>query len=81
MTQVYTILFTLEAIIQLVALGCREYTWGPSWAWNWLDIFVVTSSWVELVVDSVSAGESTSRSNSSFRLMRTLGSRSRFVVM
>eukprot|EP00438_Fugacium_kawagutii_P028212 Skav200381 [mRNA] locus=scaffold2518:404385:405540:- [translate_table: standard] len=58
-------------MIQLVALGCREYIWGHSWAWNWLDLFVVTSSWVELVVDTVSSGESTSRSNSSFRLMRT----------
>lgn len=69
---VYATLFTLEAFMQLVAGGCRAYIWGPSWAWNWLDIFVVSSSWVELVVDLVSSGESTSRSNSSFRLMRLL---------
>lgn len=69
---VYATLFTLEAFMQLVAGGCRAYIWGPSWAWNWLDIFVVSSSWVELVVDLVSSGESISRSNSSFRLMRLL---------
>ena len=68
--QVYATLFTLEAFMQLVSGGCRAYIWGPSWAWNWLDIFVVSSSWVELVVDLISTGESTSRSNSSFRLMR-----------
>jgi len=43
--QVYATLFTLEAFMQLVSGGCRAYIWGPSWAWNWLDIFVVSSSW------------------------------------
>jgi len=69
-TEVYAALFTIEAMMQLIAVGCKDYIFGASWAWNWLDIFVVTSSWIELVIDLISTGESTSRSNSSFRLMR-----------
>ena len=37
-----------------------------------LDVFVVTSSWVELLVDLTSSGDSTSRANSNLRLMRLL---------
>ena len=37
-----------------------------------LDVFVVTSSWVELLVDLTNPGDSTSRANSNLRLMRLL---------
>ena len=51
----------------LVMLGEQE------WYWNWLDFFVVISSWVEFVVDLASAEEEqVSRGNSNFRLMRLL---------
>ena len=43
---------------------------GPSWAWNWLDIFVVTSSWIELAVDIVSPDHETMGANSNLRIMR-----------
>ncbi|CAK9079090.1 Sodium channel protein type 11 subunit alpha (NaN) (Sensory neuron sodium channel 2) (Sodium channel protein type XI subunit alpha) (Voltage-gated sodium channel subunit alpha Nav1.9) [Durusdinium trenchii] len=69
---VYAALFTVEALMQLIAVGCRAYVFGPSWAWNWLDVFVVTSSWVELIIDLLTPGEVVSRSNSNLRLMRLL---------
>ena len=47
---------------------CRQ-----DWYWNWLDLFVVISSWAEFVGDVASAEESdVSRGNSNFRLMRLL---------
>lgn len=50
----YSVLFTLEAVLHFVAVGPSAYICGSSWAWNWLDLFVVTSSWIELAVDIVS---------------------------
>ncbi|CAJ1329781.1 unnamed protein product, partial [Effrenium voratum] len=69
---IYAVLFTLEALLQFVASGFSGYICGSSWMWNWLDIFIVTSSWVELAVDLANPEELTRGSNSNFRLMRLL---------
>eukprot|EP00437_Effrenium_voratum_P028819 CAMPEP_0181406536 /NCGR_PEP_ID=MMETSP1110-20121109/5322_1 /TAXON_ID=174948 /ORGANISM="Symbiodinium sp., Strain CCMP421" /LENGTH=504 /DNA_ID=CAMNT_0023528951 /DNA_START=33 /DNA_END=1543 /DNA_ORIENTATION=+ len=44
-------LFTIECALQIFAFGLRSFLTGPSWAWNWLDILVVISSWIELILD------------------------------
>ena len=48
---------------------------GNSWAWNWLDLFVVSSSWIELAVDIVSPDHETLGANSNLRIMRCLAHR------
>lgn len=69
---VYAVLFTVEVCLHLMAEGIRGFVCAEDWTWNWLDVFVVTSSWVELLVDLTSSGDSTSRANSNLRLMRLL---------
>lgn len=70
----YSLLFTLEVCLRLTADGCRKYVWESSdWAWNWLDIFVVMSSWVELASELLNNGPSmTSSTNSNLRILRLL---------
>mmetsp|Transcript_22824 Transcript_22824/g.52850 ORF Transcript_22824/g.52850 Transcript_22824/m.52850 type:complete len:570 (-) Transcript_22824:77-1786(-) len=69
---IYAVLFTVEVCLHLVADGIRGFLCSEDWAWNWLDVFVVTSSWVELIVDLSNPGDTTSRANSNLRLMRLL---------
>ncbi|CAJ1448643.1 unnamed protein product [Effrenium voratum] len=71
----YALIFTLEVLLRLVADGPWQYFWSADWAWNLLDIFVVTSSWVELVIDALTPGHPDSPNrgtNSNLRLMRLL---------
>ena len=58
---VYAVLFTVEVCLHLLAEGIVHYLWSEDWAWNWLDGFVVTSSWVELTIDLLSGGDAFSR--------------------
>ncbi|CAJ1367345.1 unnamed protein product, partial [Effrenium voratum] len=61
-------LFTIECALQIFAFGLRSFLTGPSWAWNWLDILVVISSWIELILDLQnysSTGSNTGQSASS----------------
>jgi len=70
---IYALLFTLEVVLRVMAWGCRTLLWGQDWHWNWLDLFVVISSWVEFAFDLTnSAQDQVSRGNSNFRLMRLL---------
>ncbi|CAJ1349132.1 unnamed protein product [Effrenium voratum] len=69
---IYAVLFTAEVCLHVAAEGLRHYLCGEDWSWNWLDCFVVTSSWVELVVDLLSPGDTTSRANSNLRALRLL---------
>ena len=48
---VYAVVFLLEVLLRLVASGFARYFFGSGWSWNWLDVFVVTSAWVELLVN------------------------------
>lgn len=54
---VYAVLFTFEVCLHLAAEGVINYFWCEDWAWNWLDTFVVTSSWIELIIDLLSPGD------------------------
>lgn len=48
-----------------------EYLWAcKCWAWNWLDLFVVLSSWTEMMVDFAS-GDSRA-ANTNLRIMRIM---------
>jgi hypothetical protein len=52
---VFTILFTIEATIKVIAKGCVKNSLGPvkpylSSAWNQLDGFVVTASMMDLIL-------------------------------
>eukprot|EP00439_Symbiodinium_sp_Y106_P072519 s2192_g13.t1 len=66
----YAVVFLLEVCLRLVAFGPRAYFFATSWAWNWLDIFVVTSTWVELLVGLMEVEGSEGLSNSNLRLLR-----------
>jgi len=71
----HSLLFTLEVCLRLTADGCRKYVWESSdWAWNWLDIFVVMSSWVELASELLNNGHSSTSTstNSNLRILRLL---------
>lgn len=69
---VYAVLFTFEVCLHLAAEGVINYFWCEDWAWNWLDTFVVTSSWIELIIDLLSPGDTTGRANSNLRALRLL---------
>jgi len=49
----YTTLFTVELLLRMIVHG-RQYFWNEDWLWNWLDIFIVSTSLWELGVDIVS---------------------------
>ncbi|CAE7506229.1 CACNA1F [Symbiodinium natans] len=68
----YAILFTAEVCLRLVAEGVVNYLWAAEWHWNWLDVFVVSSSWIELLIDLMTPGTSSRGTNSNFRLMRLI---------
>jgi len=68
----YAILFTFEVCLRLIADGLKEYLWSTEWHWNWLDVFVVSSSWIELVIDVLTPGTDGRGTNSNFRLMRLI---------
>ena len=66
----YAVIFLLEVGLRLTAFGPRAYFFASSWAWNWLDVFVVTSTWVELLVGLMEVEGSEGLSNSNLRLLR-----------
>ena len=37
----FTSIFLLEIILRVTAFGAREYFLGQSYAWNWIDVFLV----------------------------------------
>eukprot|EP00439_Symbiodinium_sp_Y106_P074583 s2192_g14.t1 len=70
---VYAVIFLIEVCLRLLASGPRIYFLAPGWSWNWLDVFVVTSTWVELAVGFFSVdGNDGGLSNSNLRLLRVI---------
>lgn len=45
----YAVVFLVEVWLRLFASGIRRYFCAPGWSWNWLDVFVVTSTWIEMI--------------------------------
>jgi len=69
----YAALFTIEAFLRLVAAGPVSYVWlSDDYAWNWLDVFVVFASWVELIISMLTPGSSTTGANRNLRMLRLL---------
>ena len=68
----YAVIFTLEVLLRSFASGSlMEYVWlSKAWAWNWLDLFVVVSSWIEMGVDFVNSDGRAANTN--LRIMRIL---------
>ena len=72
---VYAVLFTIEVGLRLLADGFFKYFCSAEWAWNILDVFIVSSSWIELIVDVLTPGnpETPNRgTNTNLRLIRLL---------
>mmetsp|Transcript_31174 Transcript_31174/g.72005 ORF Transcript_31174/g.72005 Transcript_31174/m.72005 type:complete len:584 (+) Transcript_31174:36-1787(+) len=71
---IYAVIFLLEVCLRLVASGPTIYFCNPGWAWNWLDVFVVCSTWFELLVGFFDDGGSDGGgiSNSNLRLLRVI---------
>lgn len=55
LSYLFTLVFSIELCIRMIAeKSIFRFMWGThSWHWNWLDIFIVTSSLVELVFDII----------------------------
>lgn len=67
---VYAVVFLLEVLLRLVASGVTPYFCAPGWGWNWLDVFVVTSTWIELLFSLFELEGANGLSNSNLRLFR-----------
>ena len=68
----YAVLFSLEIVLRLLACGPSSYLWlSDEYAWNWLDVFVVFASWIELIVFFLTPG-SNMGTNRNFRIIRLL---------
>lgn len=67
---VYAVVFLLEVLLRLFASGLYKYLLGQGWAWNWLDVFVVSSTWVELGLSELEGANG--MSNSNLRLLRII---------
>eukprot|EP00435_Cladocopium_sp_Y103_P011969 s2829_g3.t1 len=69
----YAAVFSIEAGMRLFSQGPIGYVWQHSdWAWNWLDMFVVISSWMELLVDLFSNNSTVGGTNTNLRVFRLL---------
>lgn len=67
---VYAVVFLLEVLLRLVASGVRRYFCASGWGWNWLDVFVVSSTWIELLFSLFELEGAEGLSNSNLRLFR-----------
>ena len=53
----YAVLFSLEVALRLLACGPSSYLWlSDEYVWNWLDVFVVFASWIELIIFFLTPG-------------------------
>ncbi|CAJ1367348.1 unnamed protein product [Effrenium voratum] len=65
----YTVLFTMEFLLRLLANGPRQLFCKTGWLWTWLDIAVVGSSWVEIAF-AFASGSQENEANSNLRIIR-----------
>jgi len=65
--------FFLELSMRVAVEGRRLF-WGPGWAWAYLDVFIVTTSIFEVIMDLVyaSANKEEKNHSSNVRIVRTL---------
>lgn len=60
----YAALFSFEVVLHLIAAGPTAYLWrSDDVSWNWLDIFVVFASWVELLIFFLTPGSNNMGTN------------------
>jgi len=65
----YAILFFIELLLRLLASGPSRYCVGRGWAWNWLDLIVVSAAWIDIILELLGSSDQTDV-NSSFRILR-----------
>eukprot|EP00438_Fugacium_kawagutii_P028216 Skav200385 [mRNA] locus=scaffold2518:419715:420398:- [translate_table: standard] len=60
----YAALFSFEVALHLIAAGPTAYLWqSDDVRWNWLDLFVVFASWIELLIFFVTPGSNNMGTN------------------
>ena len=67
---VYAILFTTEIVVRIAAHGLKAYLCSRGWAWSWLDVTVVVSSWVELTAELATQSGGDGEASSNLRIIR-----------
>lgn len=66
---IYACLFALELLLRLISDGPRRYALGRGWAWNWLDVLVVSAAWIDIILEVLGSSDKTDV-NSSVRVLR-----------
>ena len=69
---VYTMIFLLEVLLKVLALGLRDFFCSANWGWHWFDVFVVASAVFECIVEAVTQDPQLSGSSSNLRILRVL---------
>eukprot|EP00931_Biecheleriopsis_adriatica_P102912 TRINITY_DN77815_c0_g1_i1.p1 TRINITY_DN77815_c0_g1~~TRINITY_DN77815_c0_g1_i1.p1 ORF type:complete len:654 (+),score=136.59 TRINITY_DN77815_c0_g1_i1:34-1962(+) len=70
---VYTILFTIELVVNLAAQGCRMFWYTSDWYWHCLDLFIVIFSLTEIAIDvMIQSSDVGSMSTGQLRIIRVL---------
>ena len=65
-------LFSIEIFLRCAAVGLCGYVFGSGWAWHWLDMVAVISSWIELAVDLLDETGQYNSAASNFRILSAL---------
>eukprot|EP00930_Biecheleria_cincta_P096316 TRINITY_DN88189_c0_g1_i1.p1 TRINITY_DN88189_c0_g1~~TRINITY_DN88189_c0_g1_i1.p1 ORF type:complete len:614 (-),score=100.91 TRINITY_DN88189_c0_g1_i1:42-1883(-) len=70
----YVFWFTLEILLRLLADGVWRFVWASGhWSWNWLDIFVVTTSILDMALELTGNTDSSgSVSSTNMRILRIM---------
>ncbi|CAE7505117.1 unnamed protein product [Symbiodinium pilosum] len=68
----YAIIFSFEVVLRFTAAGPRQYVCGLDWAWNWLDMSVVFSSWTVIALDFLYEDAADTGVSSSIRIVRII---------
>ncbi|CAE7239852.1 scn4ab [Symbiodinium microadriaticum] len=68
---IFAVLFTLEVSIRILAANsCRSYICGRDRLWNWLDVFVVTTSWLVIGLEVLVTAGMNEANSSNLRVFR-----------
>ncbi|CAL1143841.1 unnamed protein product [Cladocopium goreaui] len=46
----FMVFYLMEATVKLRLMGCKGYFRGPEWAWNWFDLFCLSTSLLDFGV-------------------------------
>jgi len=72
---IFALMFTLELVVRIWAYGKQFFIWSDVIFWNYLDVFIVSSTLFELILDIITLGEDYSAEGSkrsNIRVVRIL---------